>query len=243
MNDKNNFIPRNGASLFYPTDPEKGFQGGGKQSRRKFLKRTGGVSLVAFLGALSDKAAAHPNHGDESTSKPWVMKYLNTAPGLVHVLSIPVNLRDTIGNTYEKTLSMLVSTTIWEDQDIVDTNEIDYEVTIEGQIHDPNSNFNESTSVSYDVTVKCPQATGHLTLTSQMQVTNPPGFLYSFEFMDVQHTIIVDAAFIPKWDPDPHFLGVVFDGSVGFTNGIDSYTIPGENLNGVVSSFFESYQD
>lgn len=76
MNDKNNFIPRNGASLFYPTDPEKGFQGGGKQSRRKFLKRTGGATAGAFVAwnlttkqaraGLGDGNCGHSDHGEHN---------------------------------------------------------------------------------------------------------------------------------------------------------------------------------
>ncbi len=85
MNDKNNFTPRNGGPLFYPVDPEKGFDGGGgRTSRRKFLKRTGGATFASFLAWQStslDARAGEQDSSDESdadnkwilvcTSDPW----------------------------------------------------------------------------------------------------------------------------------------------------------------------------
>jgi hypothetical protein len=54
MNNRSNFIPRNGSPLFYPGGPESGLGGGGNGvSRRKFLKRTGGVTAGALIAAIN----------------------------------------------------------------------------------------------------------------------------------------------------------------------------------------------
>ena len=74
MNNKNNFSSRHGSPLFSPTDPEKGFDaGGGGQSRRKFLKRTGGATLATAIAWLPTKVDAHPNHEE---SEEWNMDWV-----------------------------------------------------------------------------------------------------------------------------------------------------------------------
>jgi hypothetical protein len=71
MNDKHNFIPRHGSPLFYPHDPEGGFQGsGGGLSRRRFLKRTGGATASAFFAWHLSSSQLRGDEGkDDQESK------------------------------------------------------------------------------------------------------------------------------------------------------------------------------
>lgn len=97
MDDKNYFIPRHGSPLFYPTDPQEGFQNsGGGLSRRKFLKRTGGATFSALLALGSERAAAkQSNNYDTVLSDPGSPPSTEIDPfaekGIVCTWPIPKN--------------------------------------------------------------------------------------------------------------------------------------------------------
>jgi len=67
VNGKDNFTPRHGSPLFFPEDPEDGFQGN-RVSRRKFLKRSGSATASTFLGwsALQQNIRAQDPTGGET---------------------------------------------------------------------------------------------------------------------------------------------------------------------------------
>lgn len=81
MNDKNNFIPSDGSPLFYPQDLSEGFQGGpGGSSRRKFLKRTGGATAVAFFGWQTSTMKLKAVEDSDDESEHWDVEWDSSDP-------------------------------------------------------------------------------------------------------------------------------------------------------------------
>jgi len=170
MNDKNNFIPRHGNSLFYPHDPSEGFQGGsGGLSRRKFLKRTGGATAAAFLASIPVKLEAH----EAGESEEWDMDHAGYFPeGLGGLrskgsaISWTTPGEDGEGQDYHSlTLKLEVFSTPALGADIFDTLEIEI-VSMFTLYADTGTTFGESASNQANTAVICDSSNGHIAFES-----------------------------------------------------------------------------
>lgn len=239
MNNKNNFTPRHGSPLFSPTDPEKGFDaGGGGQSRRKFLKRTGGVTAAAALAWIPVRSDAHPGHG---SSESWLMKWVAARANPEESVTLPFTL---VGNTksVDVFLTLVVKTLVYEDQALEDTDQIDYSASFNLQAHAPEDvGFpNEQCSKSFEISVFCNKANGHM-FQSATQDPDSNGNIaiptnHDFIYDGINYRLTLNG-WIDTWKPNTYTTlnggGHVFTSrsrSIGlFRIGVNVHRIPENN--------------
>ena len=163
MKDNNNFIPRHGSPLFYPQDPSEGFQGAsGGLSRRKFLKRTGGVTAAAtFAGWYLGLQPV--NAHEDNFSEYWVMDWVSVSPeGGSDQQLVLLTLPDGNGGSTDFTLHMNVDADIEILEPFEDVSDLSFSVFFAAILVEVGGGVVSSVERGCNVTVSCNLQSGHI---------------------------------------------------------------------------------